>query len=131
MKTIEVVAAIMTNGSDKILIAKRSLKSSHPGKWEFPGGKIEQNEEHTDALRRELFEEFGIDCKVGCHFTTVIHEYSSHRVHLHAYHANHISGKYKLIDHDCLEWVKPRDMINYNFLEADIPIFNKLISYED
>ena len=128
---IDVVAGIIKNAQNKILIARRSAKGSNPGKWEFPGGKIKQDEGQKDALKRELFEEFRIDSKVGGHFISVIHEYSNLTVNLHAYHINHISGEFMLIDHDSLEWVKPKEMIKYDFLEADIPIINKLIYNEN
>ena len=53
---IDVVAAIITNKEEKILIAKRSLKKSQGGLWEFPGGKIEKNESKEDAIVREIKE---------------------------------------------------------------------------
>ena len=55
MKTIEVVAAILRDG-DKIFATQRGY-GDFKGKWEFPGGKIEQNETHENALIREIKEE--------------------------------------------------------------------------
>jgi len=40
---IEVTCAIIVNDS-KILAVQRGPESSHPWKWEFPGGKIQNNE---------------------------------------------------------------------------------------
>ena len=56
MKKIEVVAAVMIGDSGKVLIARRASHKLLPGKWEFPGGKIEGNETPELALERELRE---------------------------------------------------------------------------
>ena len=56
---INVVAAIIKNEGGKILIAKRNLKKSQGGLWEFPGGKIEKDEDPKICGIREMFEETG------------------------------------------------------------------------
>jgi mutator protein MutT len=61
---LTVVAAVIQN-SGKILIAQRKATRRHPGKWEFPGGKVEPGETPPAALRRELGEELGIDAEIG------------------------------------------------------------------
>jgi len=60
---IEVVAGIIYK-EDKILIAQRNLKKAQGGLWEFPGGKVENNETHEQALKREIKEEFNADIQV-------------------------------------------------------------------
>ena len=49
----------------KILIARRALDQQLAGKWEFPGGKVEDGESPEECLKRELEEEFGIQVEVG------------------------------------------------------------------
>jgi ADP-ribose pyrophosphatase YjhB (NUDIX family) len=54
-------ARVVLKRDGKILLVKRSLKSSHePGKWEIPGGVVEFLEEILPALKREVREETGI-----------------------------------------------------------------------
>lgn len=52
---------IVLNKQGKILLLQRSSKDTFdPGKWEFPGGKLEQGQDTTHALEREVLEEAGI-----------------------------------------------------------------------
>ena len=61
---IRVVAAIIKK-NDKILIARRKKGTHLEFKWEYPGGKVEENENEKDALKRELLEEFEISSEVN------------------------------------------------------------------
>lgn len=52
------VRVLLTDENGKILIIKRSTDSkTNPGKWELPGGKVDQGESFDQALIREVFEE--------------------------------------------------------------------------
>ncbi|MGY8728396.1 MAG: pyroglutamyl-peptidase I family protein [Candidatus Poseidoniales archaeon] len=55
---LSVVAALISH-DDQYLVARRSPTERHAGAWEFPGGKVEPNETLTEALEREIQEEFG------------------------------------------------------------------------
>ena len=60
---IKVVAALIKK-ENKILIAKRSTGDPNVlGKWEFPGGKVELNEDDFHAIEREILEEFELKIK--------------------------------------------------------------------
>lgn len=50
------VVAALINKEGKYLLAKRSMTGSLPGKWEFPGGKVEPGESDSAALEREILE---------------------------------------------------------------------------
>ncbi|HEY0196692.1 MAG TPA: NUDIX domain-containing protein [Methanobacterium sp.] len=55
------VRALITDEDGKILILKRSVDSkTNPGKWELPGGKVDQGEPFDEALIREVYEETGL-----------------------------------------------------------------------
>ena len=55
------VRALITDDDGKILILKRSVDSkTNPGKWELPGGKVDQGEPFDKALIREVYEETGL-----------------------------------------------------------------------
>jgi 8-oxo-dGTP diphosphatase len=53
------VALMLWDGC--VLMGERKPEKIYPLHWEFPGGKIEVGETALDALRRELFEELGIE----------------------------------------------------------------------
>ena len=60
MKRIEVVAAIIEDGEERVFATQRGYGPLKDG-WEFPGGKIEAGETPEDALKREIMEELDLD----------------------------------------------------------------------
>jgi 8-oxo-dGTP diphosphatase len=49
----------------RCLLLKRSLSSKgSPGKWEFPGGKIDPGESFDEALLREVAEETNLTISI-------------------------------------------------------------------
>ena len=57
---IVTVGGIIENDEGKILMVKHPIRG-----WEVPGGQVEVGETITDAFKREIKEETGIDIKVG------------------------------------------------------------------
>lgn len=122
---LKVVAGIIMD-QGKIFLARRAGHKSNPGKWEFPGGKIEPDENPEEALRRELFEEFGVITRTGGYIGSSIHAYKEFKIQLMAYESFWISGQFQLRDHDRFEWILIEDLKNYDLSEADLPIVAKL-----
>ena len=118
---ITVTAAVLSKGN-KIFLARRNSESKHAGKWEFPGGKMEQGESVEQCLIREIKEEFSINIAVNEFFTESIHEYEDAKIRLLAYRITWVSGKMIPKDHDRLAWVPPDKLLDYDLLPADIPI---------
>ena len=121
-----VVAAII-HKDNKILIARRKQGTHLEFKWEYPGGKVEENEDEKDALKRELLEEFEISSEINKYITESFHEYDKNKINLRAYSVKHLSGDFKLIDHDRIEWITIEELTKYDFAPADVPINNYLI----
>ena len=94
---VEVVAAIVVDSCQRILMAQRADWQHQGGKWEFPGGKIEAGETHLQALARELEEE--VDLKIDprfCElFKAVHHDYADKQVSLYFYLVKNVSGMAK------------------------------------
>ena len=119
---ITVVAALIEK-DNKILIAKRSTGDSNVlGKWEFPGGKVEQNEDEMHAIEREIFEEFELKIKAKKFLVNNVCEYPNKTVDLRLYSCDYISGEFKLHDHSEISWVSKDGLLKYDLAPADIPL---------
>jgi 8-oxo-dGTP diphosphatase len=122
----KVTAAILRKDG-KILIAKRQSGDAFEGKWEFPGGKIEEGETPEQCLRRELLEEFGIDTIINRLLYVVPYTYTEGSILLYAYEVTQSKGDFKLNVHDEAKWTEPQDLGSYDFLEADKLIIENLV----
>ena len=122
----KVTAAIMRKNG-KILIAKRQIGDAFEGKWEFPGGKIEEGETPEQCLRREIFEEFGIETIIKELLYIVPYTYIEGSILLYAYEVAQSKGDFKLNAHDEVKWAELYNLGKYNFLEADKLIIEKLL----
>jgi ADP-ribose pyrophosphatase YjhB (NUDIX family) len=57
---IEVVLGALVR-EDRVLLVRRSpSKRAHPGRWDLPGGCVEEGESEIGALERELREELDV-----------------------------------------------------------------------
>lgn len=123
MKKRVVVVAALIEKDNKYLIAKRATGDKNMiGKWEFPGGKIEENEDEFHAIEREIKEEFELDIKAVKYIINNVCEYTDKIVDLRLYQCNYISGTFKLHDHYEYKWVDKDELLNYDLCPADIEL---------
>ena len=119
---ITVVAALIEKNG-KYLIAKRSTGDSNVlGKWEFPGGKVEPNEDELDAIEREIKEEFEINIKAIEYLINNVCIYPNKTVDLRLYECIYISGDFILHDHSEYKFISAEEILNYDLAPADIPL---------
>ncbi len=124
----QIVTAGVIEKDGCVLIGKRKQGKQHVGKWEFPGGTLEQGETPEQCLRREIQEELAIDIEVGDLFCTTEYTYTPDwTIKLLAYRTTVISGVFNANDHEEIRWVKPGDLVDYDFPEAGRPIIEKLV----
>jgi len=128
-KYVEIGVAIIRNG-DKFLVAKRPKGKAFEGKWEFPGGKIEQDESVEDCLIREIHEEFGIFIAVQKSFKNWNYEYpNGKKFRFYGYLCKVSEGEPKLLWHEDMIWADINELKTTDLLEADrelIPMIEKL-----
>ena len=94
--------------SGAVLLARRGPGRKHAGKWEFPGGRIEEGESPQAALVRELREELGIEATIGAEAARTRHAYDFGEIELIALFVTSFQGELKLVDHDEVKWVEAR-----------------------
>ena len=125
MKPIKVVCGIIWKDG-QVFIAKRKPEKAQGGYWEFPGGKLEENENPDTALMRELYEELGMQVNITQFFGRHIHHYDNISIELLAYECEFMRATFKLTDHDEVKFVIPKELKNYKIAPADQFIVNKL-----
>lgn len=120
MKKIEVVGAVIVD-SGEVLCAQRSQEGNLPGKWEFPGGKIEKGESPREALSREILEELGVEVEIGNVITSTEYEYDFAVVSLTTFYCSLVSTKPIALEHNQIKWLQPDLLGELDWAPADIP----------
>ena len=121
------VTAAVIEKDGKILIARRRKGRTLGGRWEFPGGKIEPGETAEACLKRELKEEFEIESEIGKFIIANQFRYCLVPIELLAYRVKHLSGEFKVNEHEEIRWVLPSELSSYDFMPADDPIVKILL----
>jgi 8-oxo-dGTP diphosphatase len=116
-----VVVAVIERGDRRILIGQRRREDTSPLKWEFPGGKIEVDEEPEAALARELREELGATLVRCVEMGRVQHVYanSPNQVEIRFYAAGIAEENIQPKCFEQIAWVLPRELGDYDFLDAN------------
>ncbi|MGK0575641.1 (deoxy)nucleoside triphosphate pyrophosphohydrolase [Macrococcus capreoli] len=125
-KYIKVVGAVIQKDG-KILCAQRNENTSLPLLWEFPGGKIEENELPEDALKRELLEEMQCEIEVGEKVITTVHEYDFAIIELTTFYAVMKNDHIVLEEHAEMKWLSPKELNALEWAPADIEAVEKIV----
>lgn len=120
------IAVGLVRREGRLLIARRPEEGLLGGLWEFPGGKVEEDESPPEAVRRELREEMSLEVAVGDLAGRVDHAYSHFRITLHAYFAHHLAGTPRARAATAWRWVTPAELGDYAFPAANTRILEKL-----
>ena len=120
-KTVRVVAAILRK-DNRIFATQRGYGEFKDG-WEFPGGKIEENESPRDAIVREIKEELAADIIVGELLTTVEYDYPKFHLSMDCFLAELAPGSdMKLLEHEAAKWLDVNELESVDWLPADVEV---------
>ena len=125
IKMTNVVAAIIKKNNYYLIVQRN--KNKHLGlKWEFPGGKVNDNESYEKALSREIKEELNIEINIEKKFAKEKYKDEKIDIVLHYYLCSLKSGLIQLNEHENLAWVEKKDFDQYDFAEGDGNIISLL-----
>lgn len=113
---IEMVTGILID-KGRIFIQKREAGDVWANLWEFPGGRLKQEETPEHALVREYMEETEFHVQGLEKIRVVKHSYTRYRVTLHCYFCVLANGRTDPVLHAAQEfrWVKPRELDRFAF----------------
>jgi 8-oxo-dGTP diphosphatase len=126
------VAGIAVKGG-ALFIARRKSGGDLGGKWEFPGGKVEEGENDRAALLREYREEFGLDIETGPLLASSSFEHKDNTFSLNAYRVFFEGGepgsRICLEEHTEWRWAALEDIEKMDFADSDRGLFPALKAY--
>lgn len=112
----------------KIFIAKRQMTGDMGGRWEFPGGKIEEGEDLETAVVREMQEEFGVTVSVGKKITSgsFTHRNKPCTLDVLEIHFPHdgMEQRFALTEHTDYKWADINEIPSLNFVDSDLSVYD-------
>ena len=124
-----IVVAAVIEANQRFLVTRRQEGVHLAGMWEFPGGKIDPNEGHAAALRRELREELDVDVEVGERVFHTLHAYDDRTVELYFYRCS-LKGAPRPLLGQQMRWVSRGELRSLGFPPADTELINLLTESE-
>ena len=125
-RTIRVVAAVIEKDG-RYLITQRRASAVLPLLWEFPGGRVEDDELDAHALKREVRHRLGAEIEVGKLISFVSHPYEHYVVDLYLYECSLKAAELeaRAVHEFC--WASSAEFDQYPFTPADEASMNKLL----
>ncbi|MCA6422423.1 MAG: (deoxy)nucleoside triphosphate pyrophosphohydrolase [Flavobacterium sp.] len=115
---------------NKILVTQRSEKMKLPLKWEFPGGKLQENESEIECIKREIKEELNIEIDVINRLSNSIYDYGTFKINLIPFIANYLLGEIRLTEHKEYRILEKSELSLLDWAQADIPIVEEFLKLE-
>jgi 8-oxo-dGTP diphosphatase len=115
---------------NKILVTQRSEKMKLPLKWEFPGGKLQENESEIECIKREIKEELNIEIDVINRLSNSIYDYGTFKINLIPFIANCLLGEIRLTEHKEYRILEKSELSLLDWAQADIPIVEEFLKLE-
>lgn len=131
VKLVVKVSCAVIEHEGKVLAAQRSATLSLPLKWEFPGGKLEEDETEEEALIREILEELNVEVEIGVRLPLSIRDDGWREIQLVPFVCQLLTFDIQLIDHEEIRWLAPDEMYDLDWAEADYAIIKNYLEYRE
>jgi mutator protein MutT len=122
---VQIALAVVRHG-DRVLIGQRPPGVPLAGYWEFPGGKILDDETPQEAAARECREETGLEIHMGTLLSLADHEYAHGRVRLHFFAAEPLDPAQPPAEP--FRWIAIVDLFTYRFPPANAGVIQQISS---
>ena len=119
---MNVACAIIRDEFGAILATQRSSRMTLPLKWEFPGGKVEDNERFEQTILREVYEELNLRVSIIKQLPSFSHDYESFNITLIPFICKIDEGTIILTEHEAFCWLSPNNLLDLDWAAADIPV---------
>ena len=129
MKTVRVVAAVIkaqNEDGQPIIFATQRGYGDLKGGWEFPGGKIEDEETPQEALRREIMEELDTEISVGELIDTIEYDYPTFHLSMDCFWCEIVKGDLVLKEHEAAKWLTADELDSVDWLPADVTLIEQI-----
>lgn len=123
---VAVVAAVLQQPDGRFLLAQRPPGKAYAGFWEFPGGKVEDDESPVAALSRELHEELGIEVTTAYPWIIREFDYPHAAVRLHFFRVRAWRGELHGREGQAFAWQRLDALDVAPLLPANGPILKAL-----
>ena len=123
---IDVVAAVIKK-NNYYFIAQRNRHKHFAYHWEFPGGKVDNQETFENALKREIKEELAISIRILNHIASEKHKDEKIDVNVHYYLCESLNEKITLSEHEDMKWLQKNNLNKFKMVPGD----SKIIKYLD
>jgi len=123
---VHVAVAIIINQDNQVLTSLRKKSTHQGGLWEFPGGKVEQDESVLDALKREIHEEINVSIENAFPFKKIHHQYSDRTVLLDIWKVDSYIGEPEGVEGQQIKWQNIDELNMQRFPAANREIIQAL-----
>lgn len=127
VKSVLIAAGIIRNSAGEIFITQRPADTHMAGKWEFPGGKLEEGEAPEQALERELQEEIGIQITDYQLFDKIVYSLPDRELTIWFYIVSGWQGEPWGKEGQLGHWVRQESLIASEFPPANVSIVERLV----
>jgi len=122
------IAGIVQREDGRILVMKRLPKGALAGKWEFPGGKLEEGESPSEAMLREWQEELEVNVVMGELLAETNFSHDGEDFTLYSYRVVPETENWVFHEHSEARWVTVEELFKLDLADSDLTAAKKIFS---